>query len=379
MNEEGVCQEGDHIVKTVAHEHVHMFLREAAALVLLKKAKLPNIVELISVEPGKLTLTKYDSDLDEYDATYDLSLMAYQVLTILHHLKMLGIVHRDIKPDNILIKHERDCDLSVTLCDFDLARYSDTGVLEHCSNSIQTRRYRSPEVLFNGTVNPATLDVWSLGIMLLDDIVNVCPRASKSEYHRMFGSDTFPAKEYDRIIRACNYTDIPHTFIPVIKQMLTFDPFKRPTPSALMSHEYFAPYRNRDHEAEIAQQIIRFNEMRVLACELLVTQFIRNFTPWNREDIRVLSSYEYDNEDTQLLAICLYCKLCQVLDAKDELSEDQLVTIIGIAVAVSDHTVFNDMTPRHVHELAGALGYDLFFPVRDRRIRGGLEMLLSTV
>lgn len=382
--QEGVSQEGDHMVKTVPHKHIHSFLREAAALVLLKKAGLPNIVELISIEPGKIIMAKYDSDLDECAHSIDCSLLAYQVLTILHHLEMLGIVHRDIKPDNILIKHNDP--QSVALCDFDLSRYTDTGVLEHCSNSIQTRRYRSPEVLFGSTINPTTLDVWSLGVMLLDTITDICPDtaecdlvSAEAEYHRLFDGDQFPATEHSYMVQTCKAIGINPAFPTIIKQMLTFNPFQRPDPSTLISNEYFDPYRNRDQEVKTAQQIVRFNETRALACELLITCFIRGIRPHNREDICVLSSYEYDNEETLLLAVYLYCKLCQVLDTDSELSEDQLVTIIGIVVAISDHTVFNDMVPQYVHEITEALGYDLFFPVRDCRIRSGLEMLLSTV
>lgn len=375
---EGVVQDGEHMAKLVSYENIHSFLREAAALVLIKLSKISNIVELIDIQPCKLVLAKYDEDLSSalWRQTYDYGHIAYQILTIMSDLDQLGIVHRDIKPDNILVKHGSD---NLVLCDFGLSRYTDSGQFEHCSSCIQTDGYRAPEVIFNQQICPGTLDIWSLGIMLLN-IISINPLRINHDidcYTALFDGEDFPES-----IRGNIKDDVDPRFIALVKQMLTINPHERPTSSALLTNIYFDKYRDQTDQldqTDRAKHIYNFNEQRVNECLAVLTEFTENIKQHNKDDLRVLSSYEYDNEDTLWLTAFLYCKLCRVLDTKHEMSEDQLVSIIGIATAISDYSIFNDMSEHHVHELAGALDYDLFFPVRDRRICGGLEILLSTV
>jgi hypothetical protein len=74
-----------------------------------------------------------------------------------------GIVHRDVKPSNILIEE----DGRVRLGDFGIARLLDGASLTMAGTTLGTVAYMAPEQLENNVVS-AGADVWSLGMVLLE-------------------------------------------------------------------------------------------------------------------------------------------------------------------------------------------------------------------
>jgi serine/threonine protein kinase len=74
-----------------------------------------------------------------------------------------GVVHRDVKPANILI----GSDGLARLTDFGIARLVDTSTLTLTGTMLGTATYMAPEQLENHAVGPSA-DVWSLGIVLLE-------------------------------------------------------------------------------------------------------------------------------------------------------------------------------------------------------------------
>lgn len=74
-----------------------------------------------------------------------------------------GVVHRDVKPANILI----GADGLARLTDFGIARLVDTSTLTLTGTMLGTATYMAPEQLENHAVGPSA-DVWSLGIVLLE-------------------------------------------------------------------------------------------------------------------------------------------------------------------------------------------------------------------
>src|SRR3954471_23649161 len=97
---------------------------------------------------------------------------AAQVLDGLAHAHARGIVHRDVKPSNVLLA---DGDgVSVRLLDFGLARMDETETLTATGDVPGTLAYISPERL---TGEPATCasDVWSVGVLLWEALAGGHP------------------------------------------------------------------------------------------------------------------------------------------------------------------------------------------------------------
>eukprot|EP00644_Phytophthora_capsici_P008730 jgi/Phyca11/111485/e_gw1.20.160.1 len=102
--------------------------------------------------------------------------IAMQVLTGLAHLKHVRHVHRDVKPQNILVQD----DGSVKLTDFGLAR-------ELCSSTsmaqtfVGTFKYMAPERVQNQPYDYKS-DVWSLGLVLIECATQMFPYANARSY-----------------------------------------------------------------------------------------------------------------------------------------------------------------------------------------------------
>ncbi len=86
----------------------------------------------------------------------------------LHYAHQQGIVHCDIKPENILI----DATGKVLLSDFGIASF--TGMRELAPGGIGTPSYMAPEQILNKTVIPQT-DIYALGIMLYEMVTGFKP------------------------------------------------------------------------------------------------------------------------------------------------------------------------------------------------------------
>lgn len=82
-----------------------------------------------------------------------------QIVRALHYLHFNGILHRDIKLDNVLI----DSSGQVKLCDFGVSRKMPKSELVH--EHIGTPAYLAPEIVANKGYKGFQADVWSLGVM----------------------------------------------------------------------------------------------------------------------------------------------------------------------------------------------------------------------
>lgn len=157
---------------------------------LLKQLQHPNIVRLYDVvhTEKKLTLVFefLDQDLKKFlDACGENGLEAYTIKSFLYQL-LQGIaychqhrvLHRDLKPQNLLINMEGE----LKLADFGLARAFGIPVRNY-THEVVTLWYRAPDVLMGSRKYSTQVDIWSVGCIFAE-MVNgrpLFPGASEAD------------------------------------------------------------------------------------------------------------------------------------------------------------------------------------------------------
>ena len=97
---------------------------------------------------------------------------AAQILDALAHAHRLGIVHRDVKPSNVLV--ESGSPISIRLLDFGLAQFDEADTLTAVGDVPGTLAYIAPERLAGGDATTAS-DVWAVGVLLWESLAGEHP------------------------------------------------------------------------------------------------------------------------------------------------------------------------------------------------------------
>ena len=90
-------------------------------------------------------------------------LYSYQIMRSLAYIHAIGITHRDIKPQNLLVDTNTH---TLKLCDFGSAKRLVRG--EPSVSYICSRYYRAPELIFGATEYNSQIDVWSAGCVVAE-------------------------------------------------------------------------------------------------------------------------------------------------------------------------------------------------------------------
>ncbi|KAH8876844.1 Homeodomain-interacting protein kinase 3 isoform 1 [Schistosoma japonicum] len=109
--------------------------------------------------------------------------ISHQVLTALSKLKTLGLIHADLKPENIMLvnPHSENMRYRVKVIDFGSACHSSKAVQ---NTYLQSRYYRAPEILLGLPFDEA-IDMWSLGCVLAELFLGWPLYPGSSEYDQM--------------------------------------------------------------------------------------------------------------------------------------------------------------------------------------------------
>jgi serine/threonine-protein kinase len=151
--------------------------------------------------------------------------VAGQVLDALGHAHARGIVHRDVKPSNVLLADGPG--VSVRLLDFGLARIEEAETLTAAGDVPGTLAYISPERLVAGEQGSWAGDVWAVGVMLWEALAGEHPfwRPSVLECARAVEAGAPPL--------ASVRPDLPKPLLAAADSALSLDPARRPTAAKL--------------------------------------------------------------------------------------------------------------------------------------------------
>ena len=231
---------------------------------LLKELRHPNIVRLYDVvhTERKLTLVfEYlDQDLKKYldvcDGGLDTHVVKsflYQLLTGITYCHHHRVLHRDLKPQNLLINREGE----LKLADFGLARAFGIPVRSY-THEVVTLWYRAPDVLLGSQRYSTPVDVWSIGCIFAE-MVNGSPiftgTSEETQLDIIFRHLGTPRNEPSYVELpdwrkvTSNYPaptslqklvpKLENTGVDLLTKMLLFDPAERITAAEARCHPFF--------------------------------------------------------------------------------------------------------------------------------------------
>ncbi|MFC8450615.1 serine/threonine-protein kinase [Kitasatospora sp. NPDC057223] len=170
-----------------------------------------------------------------------------------------GVIHRDMKPSNILLGHE-----GPWVIDFGIARAADATQLTRSGGLIGTPQYMSPEHADGRPLTPAT-DVFSLGLVAAVAATGLHPYGNA-------GAITLATKIANTEARPPDLSGYPEPLRQILERCLTADPADRATPEELAALcEQAAGRRLRDFSGwlpePLAAEIARRGERAALVPE----------------------------------------------------------------------------------------------------------------
>ena len=146
-----------------------------------------------------------------------LQAIAIQICEGLAAAHAAGVVHRDLKPDNVLLETATD---RAVITDFGIARGADDASVTQVGSMIGTPRYMAPEQLAGQELD-ARADLFSLGVMLFELATGARPWSGDNAIAIAVAQATQPA-------RAFASPTAPSSFGALIGQCLALDPQHRP-------------------------------------------------------------------------------------------------------------------------------------------------------
>ncbi|KAK1274848.1 Casein kinase II subunit alpha [Acorus gramineus] len=149
---------------------------------------------------------------------YDIRYYIYELLKALDYCHSQGIMHRDVKPHNVMIDHDLR---KLRLIDWGLAEFYHPG--KEYNVRVASRYFKGPELLVDLQDYDYSLDMWSLGCMLAGMIFRKEPF--------FYGHDN-----HDQLVKIAKAIDF-------LDKLLRYDHQDRLTAREAMAHPYFFQVR----------------------------------------------------------------------------------------------------------------------------------------
>lgn len=193
----------------------------------------------------------------------------FQLLKTLNACHSLGIMHRDVKPDNLLIDHS---ERKIRLIDWGLAEVYFPK--QQYPPYVGTLRYRAPEMLLGYRYYDYSVDIWAAGVTLGEMLVRypffnaefqeevirgiseVCGGSAILVYADKMGLDIcdaflrampeFSFNEWPVIVEKMRPEMRDDSALDLLKRMLTVDHANRITAKDALQHPFFDPLRDSE-------------------------------------------------------------------------------------------------------------------------------------
>lgn len=236
----------------------------------------PNIIAMLDVvrEPQLKTPGLIFEHINNIDfrslyptfTDYDIRFYMYELLKALDYSHSMGIMHRDVKPHNVMIDHDKKL---LRLIDWGLAEYYHPGT--EYNVRVASRYFKGPELLVDYRLYDYSLDMWSFGCMLasmvfmkepffhgksntdqLVQIVRVLGSKNFKKYLEKYNVSLgeeyedigyYNKRQWVRFMNENNKDLVSQEFLDLIDRLLRYDHQERLTAKEAMKHAYFDPIR----------------------------------------------------------------------------------------------------------------------------------------
>lgn len=210
--------------------------------------------------------------LTDFDVRYYL----FELLKALDFCHSNGIMHRDVKPHNVMIDHEKR---ELRLIDWGLAEFYHPG--QEYNVRVASRYFKGPELLVDFQEYDYSLDLWSLGCMFAgiifrrepffhghdnyDQLVRIAKVLGTDDlfdYLDKYDLELDPTvegmlashskKNWVRFVTAENQHLVSDAAMDLVEKLLRYDHQERLTAVEAMAHDYFAPVREAEEKNNTA-------------------------------------------------------------------------------------------------------------------------------
>ncbi|XP_020576649.1 casein kinase II subunit alpha-2-like [Phalaenopsis equestris] len=237
----------------------------------------PNIVKLLDIvrdQHSKIPslIFEYVNNLDfkllyPSFTDYDIRYYIYELLKALDYCHSQGIMHRDVKPQNVMIDHEHR---KLRLIDWGLAEFYHPG--KEYNVRVASRYFKGPELLVDFQHYDYSLDMWSLGCMFASMIFRKDPffygvgnNDQLVKISKVLGTDKLCAylkkykleldpeleamvgrhsrKAWSKFINSDNQHLVSAEALDLLDKVLRYDHQERLTAREAIAHSYFSQIR----------------------------------------------------------------------------------------------------------------------------------------